>query len=134
MSDKDAKDKAGKKDKAAKKSKTDKKGKGTPTGGLSVAAHPRASAQVRKAKGWGGLAGFLITGYLSLSHGATLDVAGTRALVAGVLGYVLAWACAVMVWRQLMVAEIRAKVERARRAADEATAAAAPAPGAEPSA
>jgi hypothetical protein len=39
-----------------------------------------------------------------------------------------------MVWRQLMVAEIRAKVERARRAADEATAAAAPAPGAEPSA
>ncbi|MEA2144880.1 MAG: hypothetical protein QOG59_467 [Solirubrobacteraceae bacterium] len=140
MSDKPAKDKA-KKDKGEdkgkgkdKKAKKDKKGKGTESGGLSVAAHPRASAQVRKAKGWGGLAAFVITGYLSLSHGATADIAGMRALVAGVAGYVLAWGCAVMVWRQLMVAEIRAKVERARVRSEEAAAAAVPAPGTEPSA
>ena len=147
MSDKPAKDKAQKdkddkgegkgkgkgkgKDKKAKKAK---KGKGTESGGLSVAAHPRASAQVRKAKGWGGLAAFAITGYLSLSHGATADIAGMRALVAGVAGYVLAWGCAVMVWRQLMVAEIRAKVERARIRSEEAAAAAAPARGTEPNA
>ena len=116
------------------KDKKAKKGKGTESGGLSVAAHPRAAAQVRKAKGWGGLAAFVITGYLSLSHGATADIAGMRALVAGVAGYVLAWGCAVMVWRQLMVAEIRAKVERARLRSEEAAAAAAPAPGTEPSA
>lgn len=95
------------------------KGGGARTGGLSVAGHPRAAGQVRMAKGWGGLAAFAITAYLSLSHGAAADVAGMRALAAGVIGYVLAWACAVMVWRQLMVAEIRAKVERARAAAEE---------------
>jgi uncharacterized oligopeptide transporter (OPT) family protein len=146
MSDKPAKDEAekdkGKKDKGKKdkgegkdkKAKKGKKGKGTASGGLSVAAHPRASAQVRKAKGWGGLAAFVITGYLSLSHGATADIAGMRALVAGVTGYVLAWSCAVMVWRQLMVAEIRAKVERARIRSEEAAAAAAAGPGTEPSA
>ena len=114
----------------AKKNKADKKGKGA-SGGLSVAGHPRAAAQVRKAKGWGGLAAFVVTAYLSLSHGATPDVAGMRALGAGVLGYVIAWGCAVMVWRQLMVAEIRAKVERARAATDHA--AAPPAPETEPS-
>jgi hypothetical protein len=118
MSDK-AKDKKAKKDKG-------KKADSEPSG-LSVAAHPRAAAQVRKAKGWGGLAAFAATAYLSLSHGATIDIAGMRALAAGVLGYVIAWGCAVMVWRQLMVAEIRAKVERARAATRPET----PAPGPE---
>ena len=117
-------DKAPDKNKADKKDKKkNNKGKGAAAGGLSVAGHPRAAAQVRKAKGWGGLAAFLITGYLSLSHGATADIAGMRALIAGVLGYVVAWACAVMVWRQLMVAEIRAKVDRARALAEERSAA-----------
>ncbi len=106
---------------AAKKGKTApaKKGKGKKGGaetgaGLSVASHPRASAQVRMAKGWGGLGAFGVTAYLSLSHGIAPDVAGARALAAGVAGYVVAWGCGVMVWRQLMVAELRARVERAR--------------------
>ncbi len=109
----------------AKKSKKDKKAKPA-SGGLSVAGHPRAAAQVRKAKGWGGLAAFVVTAYLSLSHGATPDVAGMRALGAGVLGYVVAWGCAVMVWRQLMVAEVRAKVQRARAASDKTASPSAP--------
>jgi uncharacterized oligopeptide transporter (OPT) family protein len=129
-----AKAKGKDKEKEKGKDKKAKKGKGAESGSLSVAGHPRAAAQVRKAKGWGGLAAFMITGYLSLSHGATADIAGMRALVAGVAGYVLAWGCAVMVWRQLMVAEIRAKVERARIRADEAAAAAAAGPGTEPNA
>jgi hypothetical protein len=133
MSEKTDKDK-GKKAKDKAKDKKAKQANATESGGLSVAAHPRASAQVRKAKGWGGLAAFLITGYLSLSHGVTADIAGMRALAAGVVGYVLAWACAVMVWRQLMVAEIRAKLERARVRSEEAAAAAASSAGAEPSA
>jgi len=81
---------------------------------MSVAAHPRAAAQVRLAKGWGGITAFLVTAYVSLSHGLTLDVAGERALAAGVTGYIVAWGCTVMVWRQLMVAELRARVERAK--------------------
>ena len=120
------------KNKAPKPDKKTKKGKGGESAGLSVAGHPRAATQVRKAKGWGGLAAFVVTAYLSFSHGATIDAAGMRALGAGVLGYVIAWGCAVMVWRQLMVAEIRAKVDRARAAAEQA--AAVPAPETEPSA
>jgi hypothetical protein len=116
MSEKTAKN-GGKGKAAAKKGKKGEK-KGAQDGVLSVASHPRASAQIRQAKGWGGLGAFGVTAYLSLSHGVGADVAGARALAAGVAGYVVAWGCAVMVWRQLMVAEIRAKVERARAAAE----------------
>ena len=80
--------------------------------GPSVATHPRASYQVRRAKGWGGIAGFAIAGYLSYRAGVpTFDV-GLRAIAAGIAGYMLAWACAVAVWRHLVLAELRAAAER----------------------
>jgi hypothetical protein len=92
----------------------DKKGKGAPdaSAGPSVAAHPRASYQVRRAKGWGGLAGFGIAAYLSYKAGVPTFDLGLRAIIAGVAGYMLAWACAVTVWRHLMLAELRAAAER----------------------
>jgi hypothetical protein len=103
-------------DKKDKKKK--KKGKdGAPAAssasdGPSVANHPRARYQVRRAKGWGGIAGFAIAGYLSYKAGVpTFDV-GLRALVAGIVGYMLAWMCAVAVWRHLVQAELRALLER----------------------
>jgi hypothetical protein len=104
-------------DKADKKPK-DKKGKkgkggGDASGGPSVAAHPRGSHQVRKAKGWGGMAGFGIAAYLSYKAGVPTVDLGLRAIIAGLVGYMLAWACAVTVWRQLVLAELRAAVERA---------------------
>jgi hypothetical protein len=102
-------------DKADKKTKDkkDKKGKGKAdaSAGPSVAAHPRASYQVRKAKGWGGMAGFGIAAYLSYKAGVPTVDLGLRAIVAGMVGYMLAWACAVTVWRQLVLAELRAMVE-----------------------
>jgi hypothetical protein len=107
----------GKDAKGAGKSKDKGKGKskaGAAGTGMSVASHPRAAASVRQAKGWGGIAAFGITAYVSLSHGVSPDVAGLRAIGAGIVGYVLAWGCGVMVWRHLMVAELRARVERAR--------------------
>lgn len=76
------------------------------SGAPSVAAHPRAARSVARAKGWGGLAGFLIAGYLSLPTG-TLAGAALRALVAGSVCYVAAWAGAVFVWRRLVVLEIK---------------------------
>jgi hypothetical protein len=97
-----------------KKDKKKKKGDDASgaTGGPSVFNHPRARYQVRRAKGWGGIAGFLIAGYLSYKAGVpTFDV-GLRALVFGIVGYMLAWMCAVTVWRQLVLAELRAAVER----------------------
>jgi hypothetical protein len=98
-----------------KKGKKDKKGKGKAdaSAGPSVAAHPRASYQVRRAKGWGGVAGFGIAAYLSYKAGVPTVDLGLRAIIAGIVGYMLAWACAVTVWRQLVLAELRAVAERA---------------------
>ncbi|HUA47866.1 MAG TPA: hypothetical protein VMA77_21695 [Solirubrobacteraceae bacterium] len=109
-------------DKPGKDEGKDKKKKGKGKDGASngsetsvvpsVANHPRASYQVRRAKGWGGIAGFAIAGYLSYKAGVpTFDV-GLRALVAGIVGYMLAWMCAVTVWRHLVIAELRAAIER----------------------
>jgi hypothetical protein len=100
----------GKKDKKDKKGK----GKGSPDagGGPSVSAHPRASYQVRRAKGWGGIAGFALAAYLSYKAGVPTADLGLRALIAGIVGYMLAWACAVTVWRHLVLAELRAAAER----------------------
>ena len=102
------------KPKKDKKGKNGKKGKGEAgaSAGPSVAAHPRASYQVRRAKAWGGLTGFGIAAYLSYKAGVPTFDLGLRAIIAGIAGYMLAWACAVTVWRQLVIAELRAAAER----------------------
>jgi len=75
---------------------------------MSIAAHPRAVQRVAQAKGWGGLLGFLLGGYLSLST-HTVAEAGFRALVAGVVCYAIVWGGAVFLWRHLVVAELRSR-------------------------
>ncbi len=105
-------DKSEEKGKKDKKDKKDKKGDGEQTVAASVANHPRARASVRRAKGWGGLIGFAIAAYLSFKAGVPAADAGLRALAAGIAGRILAWGCAVAVWRHLVVAELRAAYER----------------------
>jgi hypothetical protein len=110
-----------------KKPKPGKKDKGKapaepPGDGPSVAAHPRAARAVERAKGWGALGGFLLGGYLSLpTH--TLADAGLRALVAGVVLYVAAWAGALFFWRRMVVLEIKAREQQLLAAAAAARAA-----------
>ena len=123
--DKKDANKPGKKD-AKKDAKKDgkKKGKEASTegdgdGGPSVAAHPRAAVAVSRAKAWGGLAGFVLGGYLSLpTH--TLADAGLRALVAGIVSYVAVWAGAVFVWRRLVMLELKAREQQLLSAAHDA--------------
>lgn len=79
----------------------------------SVADHPRAAVQVTRVKAWAGLAGFALVAFLSMQAGVPTADALLRALVAGVAAYLVAWACAVAVWRHLVIAELRA-VRRAR--------------------
>jgi hypothetical protein len=108
-------DKKGKPEKKAKdpgRSKSSKQA-GTTAGGEdagapNIAAHPRATRAIARAKGWGGLLGFLLGGYLSLPTN-TIAGAGLRALVAGVVCYVGVWAGAVFVWRRLVMLEIKAR-------------------------
>ncbi len=96
------------KDAKAKKGKGEKTATAENSGSPSVAAHPRAARAVAQAKGWGGLAGFFIAGYLSLPTG-TLAQTGLRALIAGSVCYVAAWAGAVFVWRRLVIVEIKGR-------------------------
>ena len=125
---KDAK-KAGKDDKKGKGAKKDGKAKGSKgakgdepdTDGPSVAAHPRAARAVARAKGWGGLIGFVLGGYLSLPTN-TLAAAGLRALLAGVVCYVAVWAGAVFVWRRLVMLEIKSREQQLHAAAHAASA------------
>src|ERR1700761_6079435 len=94
--DKDAKADGKKKDKKGKKGK----GGAEQVEGASIATHPRARGSVRRAKGWAGLAGFAIAAVLSLQASVPLLQVGERALAAGVVGYMLAWWCSVLIWRQ----------------------------------
>ncbi|HEU4656537.1 MAG TPA: hypothetical protein VFR97_03390 [Capillimicrobium sp.] len=73
-----------------------------------LSAHPKARRQIAAAKAWGGLVAFLVVQYLSLKSGLPMFDAGIRALAAGVGGYLLGWVAAVLVWRQLAVAELEA--------------------------
>jgi hypothetical protein len=107
---KQAKDEKSKGKKGAK-GKDGKKGEKGAAAGPSIATHPRAGVQVRRAKGLGGLGGFAIAGLLSLQAGVPMFDVALRALVAGVIAYVLAWACSVTIWRHLVLAELRTLVE-----------------------
>jgi hypothetical protein len=87
---------------------------------ISVAAHPRARASIRRARARTALAAFAIVLFLSLNSGVPEQEAALRALIAGLVGNLAGWACALAVWRSLIVAEIkvagdayRARVERA---------------------
>jgi hypothetical protein len=102
--------KAAAKGKPAKKDATSK-GEMPDAQGPSVAAHPRAARSVARAKSWGGLAGFIIGGYLSLPT-STLVGAGLRALEAGVVCYVAVWAGAVFIWRRLVILELKGREQK----------------------
>ncbi len=85
-----------------------------------LSAHPRAQRQIREAKAWAGLAGFVLVALLSVQAGQPLFDAGVRALLAGLACYVAGWALAVTVWRHLARAEGQVAEQRVLAAADQA--------------
>ncbi|HEY3019412.1 MAG TPA: hypothetical protein VGJ32_04425 [Solirubrobacteraceae bacterium] len=91
---------------------------------VKLAAHPRARRHISTAKGWGGLIGFVVVGLLSRRAHMSGPDAALHALAGGIGLYLLAWAGAVAVWRELAVAEVvRARKllqEQAREAAEAA--------------
>lgn len=82
---------------------------------VSVAHHPRIAARVRAAKAWGALGAFALVALASSKAGAESFDVLLRALVAGAVGWVVAWSAAVAIGRSL----VRAEVEAHRRALDE---------------
>jgi hypothetical protein len=71
-----------------------------------LSSHPRARRQIRAAKAWSGLSVFVLVFYLALNAGLPTFDAGLRALAAGSAAYVIGWLVAVVVWRQLAVAQL----------------------------
>jgi uncharacterized membrane protein YccC len=74
---------------------------------ISVGAHPRARASIRRTRAWTALAAFGIVLFLSLNAGVPGEEAALRALLAGLVGNLVGWACALAVWRSLVMAELK---------------------------
>jgi hypothetical protein len=91
--------------------KKSKKGAAEATEGsatvISVGAHPRARASIRRTRARTALAAFGIVLYLGLNAGVPGEEAAMRALVAGLVGNLVGWACALAVWRSLVMAELK---------------------------
>ena len=122
-----------KKDKEAKK---DAKKKGEAEEGAapglqsaSIAAHPRAKASIRRVRARAGFGVFLLVLVFGHMAGQTWFDATWRGLIAGLVANLIAWRCALFVWRHVLIAELRNAEEvyaERRRAAVEAARAAAP--------
>ena len=86
---------------------------------IRLADHPRAMRQIEHARGWGGVGAFVLVALLGWHAGVPTVSVGIRALIGGVVGYMVCWGAAVMVWRHLAVAEegaARAAAEQRRSA------------------
>ena len=91
---------------------------------ITIGAHPRARRSVQRARALGGLLGFLVTLVLSLNAGVPAFDATARALIAGIVVHLAAWAIAVALWEQLMLADLQhppaPRLERLARSAEAA--------------
>ena len=102
--------------------KKDKDAQPAAPAGVSLAAHPRARASIRRTRARTALVVFALVLFLSLNSGVPGQEAALRALAAGLVGNLVAWACALAVWRALVLAELRvarnARAERRRARAE----------------
>jgi hypothetical protein len=74
-----------------------------------VSEHPVAARQIARVRAWAALIGFALGFWLSRRAGLPFPESGARAIGAGVVCRLLAWAAVVSVWRQLIPAEIQAR-------------------------
>jgi hypothetical protein len=80
---------------------------------VGLSAHPQVAASIRRAKSVGGLAGFALVLALSQKNAAPFVTSCFRATVGGVVGYLVSWSAAVVVWRHVLKARTRAAIARA---------------------
>jgi hypothetical protein len=83
---------------------------------FSAVDDPRAMAGIRRMKGFGGLAGFVLTGLAAHLHGELMASVLLRALAGGLAGYMVVWLGAVTVWRRIIRAELHHTVEMVKSA------------------
>jgi hypothetical protein len=93
--------------------KAKEKGKGKPEKGdkpdlvVSIAQHPRAKAGIRRARTRGALIVFALVLALNLVGDQQLFDAVWRALLAGIVANVVVWRFAIVIWRHIVISEVR---------------------------
>ena len=78
----------------------------------SLKEHPEAAPSIRRSKARGGLAAFALLTAVGLMHGIPLVPTLERALMGGIVAYVLTWWAAQTIWTRLLRARARAAVQR----------------------
>ena len=87
---------------------------------VSVSAHPRARRSIRRTRAWTAIAAFALVLLMSMNASVPGEEAALRALVAGLVGNLAGWACALALWRQLVLAELRVAEQKRRERANPA--------------
>jgi hypothetical protein len=78
---------------------------------VSIAHHPRAKAGIRRARTRGALIVFALVLALNLVGDQELFDAVWRALLAGIVANVVIWRFAIVIWRHIVISEVRALEE-----------------------
>jgi hypothetical protein len=78
---------------------------------VSIAQHPRAKAGIRRARTRGALIVFALVLVLNLLGDQELFDAVWRALLAGIVANVVIWRFAIVIWRHIVIGEVRALEE-----------------------
>jgi len=78
---------------------------------VSIAAHPRAKAGIRRARTRAALIVFALVLALNIVGDQELFDAVWRALLAGIVANVVVWRFAIVVWRHIVISEVRALEE-----------------------
>jgi hypothetical protein len=74
---------------------------------VSIAHHPRAKAGIRRARTRGALIVFALVLALNFVGDQTLFDAVWRALLAGIVANVVIWRFAIVIWRHIVISEVR---------------------------
>ena len=74
---------------------------------VSIAAHPRAKAGIRRARTRAALIVFALVLALNLVGDQDLFDAVWRALLAGIVANVVVWRFAIVIWRHIVISEVR---------------------------
>ena len=74
---------------------------------VSIAAHPRAKAGIRRARTRAALIVFALVLALNIVGDQTYFDAVWRALLAGIVANVVVWRFAIVIWRHIVISEVR---------------------------
>jgi hypothetical protein len=104
--------------------KSAKASDGLPPDALTLNRHPHAHVQIQRLRAWAGIGALALTIFLSLRAGVPTADAWLRGLAGGLVAFMVTWAVAVVVWRQLALAQVEAGRRRLAAARQAAIAAA----------